>query len=110
MEESQLLVHVPRRMRHVIIRGLKKPGKARLNKTHFMTVMLLNEHGTVPMRFLASIIGVEKGSLTQAVDKLGIFNFVNRWQDPEDRRSVLVELSPRGKWFADEMQRSFNVH
>lgn len=110
IEESRLFIQVPRRMRHVILRGFRNPCETQLNKTQFMTVMLLKEHGTVPMRFVASIIGMEKGSLTQVIDKLVALDMVNRRQDPEDRRSVLVELSPGGKRFADEIQRSFKAH
>jgi len=110
IEESQLFIHVPRRLRHVIVRGLKKPSDTHLNRTQFMTVMLLKENGTVPMHFLGSIIGMEKGSLTQVVDKLVDLGMVERNRDPEDRRLVLVQLSPEGRRFADEMQGNFNAH
>jgi DNA-binding MarR family transcriptional regulator len=44
---------------------------------------------------------VTSGTMTNRVDRLATRGFVERYPDPEDRRGVLVRLTPEGKEAVD---------
>src|SRR5688572_4223714 len=46
---------------------------------------------------LAKIADLSSGAMTSRVDRLEEAELVRRLPDPEDRRGVLVELTPKGK-------------
>ncbi len=66
-----------------------------------------------PGRLLRETL-VTSGTMTNRVDRLAVRGFVERYPDPEDRRGVLVRLTPEGKQAVDgaftallEAERSF---
>jgi len=60
----------------------------------FLTVYLNDTPHTV--RGLATELNVSKPAITRALDRLGEFDFTKRKTDPQDRRSVLVQQTPKG--------------
>jgi DNA-binding MarR family transcriptional regulator len=59
-------------------------------------VFLLLQEGSLRMSDLASTLDVSMSRATGLVDRLVEKDMVNRWQDPEDRRSVLCALTDQG--------------
>ena len=59
-------------------------------------VFLLLQERSLRMSDLASALDVSVSRATGLVDRLVGKDMVNRWQDPEDRRSVLCSLTERG--------------
>lgn len=53
-----------------------------------------------PGRLLRETL-VTSGTMTNRVDRLATRGFVERYPDPEDRRGVLVRLTPEGKEAVD---------
>ncbi|UDY24132.1 MarR family winged helix-turn-helix transcriptional regulator [Nocardioides sp. Kera G14] len=53
-----------------------------------------------PGRLLRETL-VTSGTMTNRVDRLAARGFVERYPDPEDRRGVLVRLTPEGKQAVD---------
>ena len=53
-----------------------------------------------PGRLLRETL-VTSGTMTNRVDRLAARGFVERYPDPEDRRGVLVRLTPEGKAAVD---------
>jgi DNA-binding MarR family transcriptional regulator len=53
-----------------------------------------------PGRLLRETL-VTSGTMTNRVDRLAARGFVERYPDPEDRRGVLVRLTPEGKEAVD---------
>jgi DNA-binding MarR family transcriptional regulator len=53
-----------------------------------------------PGRLLRETL-VTSGTMTNRVDRLATRGFVERYPDPEDRRGVLVRLTPEGKQAVD---------
>ncbi|WP_028659374.1 MarR family winged helix-turn-helix transcriptional regulator [Nocardioides insulae] len=53
-----------------------------------------------PGRLLRETL-VTSGTMTNRVDRLAARGFVERYPDPEDRRGVLVRLTPEGKTAVD---------
>lgn len=72
----------------------------------FLTVYL--DDGPHTVRGLAAEFNICKPAVTRALDKLGELDLADRKTDPEDRRSVLVERTPAGWAFLEELRSSVN--
>lgn len=55
--------------------------------------------GTHTVRSLAKTLNVTKAVITRALDTLGGHGFVTRRPDPSDRRSILIQRTPKGTRF-----------
>jgi DNA-binding MarR family transcriptional regulator len=68
----------------------------------------------VGMAELAMLLHIEKSTLTGLVDRAERRGLVCRAPDPEDRRAVRVDLTPRGRKavtdFQDEVTRTLTKH
>jgi len=60
----------------------------------FLTCYLVEGDHTV--RGLAAELDVSKPAITRALDRLGEFDLARRKTDPADRRSILVQKTPKG--------------
>ena len=58
--------------------------------------------GTHTVRSLAKKLEVTKAVITRALDTLGGHGFVTRGPDPADRRSILIQRTPKGTRFLHE--------
>ena len=65
-------------------------------------LMLLSAIGEARMSDLAHQLGIAPSTLSSLVDRLVESGFVNRKDDPRDRRSVLVALAPAGTRMLDQ--------
>jgi DNA-binding MarR family transcriptional regulator len=61
------------------------------------TVEVLGAHGAMRMKELADRLGITTGTLTVQVDKLVKLELISRYPHGEDRRSILVGLTDKGK-------------
>ncbi len=66
----------------------------------FLTCYLTDGGHTV--RGLAQELNVSKPAITRALDRLTELDYVRRKVDPSDRRSVLVQRTPKGSAFLRE--------
>lgn len=55
------------------------------------------------IRGLAETLNVSKPAITRAVDRLAEANYVKRADDPNDRRSVLVNITAAGRKFVEKL-------
>jgi DNA-binding MarR family transcriptional regulator len=69
----------------------------------FLTCYLNDGPHTV--RGLAAKLNVSKPAITRALDRLGELDLARRKVDPLDRRSVLVQRTPRGSAFLRDLRR-----
>lgn len=60
------------------------------------TIEILGVHNGIRMKDLAAKMGVTTGTLTVMIDNLEKKGLVQRVQNPEDRRSYVIELSDDG--------------
>lgn len=72
----------------------------------FLTCYLREGGHTV--RGLAAELNVSKPAITRALDRLGELDLARRKADPLDRRSVLVQRTPKGSAFLREVQKIIN--
>jgi DNA-binding MarR family transcriptional regulator len=63
----------------------------------------LNEGGHT-VRGLAAELNVSKPAITRALDRLGELDLARRKVDPMDRRSVLVQRTPKGSAFLRDLR------
>ncbi len=67
-----------------------------------LTCYLESDSQTV--RGLAATLDVSKPAITRALDRLGEFDMIRRKTDPTDRRSVLVQRTPKGTAFIRDLR------
>ena len=72
-----------------------------------LTCYLLEGGHTV--RGLAAELNVSKPAITRALDRLAEFDLARRKPDPADRRSVLVQRTPRGNAFIRDLRNIMNA-
>lgn len=65
-----------------------------LTLVQHMTVMAIDENGPLTIKSLAAILGVSSPSASAMVDKLVEKDILTREQSQEDRRQVIVRISP----------------
>jgi DNA-binding MarR family transcriptional regulator len=72
-----------------------------------LTLSDLDRQGPAPVAMVAARLGVGAPAGTALVDRLQAKGLVLRRPHPTDRRSTLVDLTPRGRRVADLMGRLF---
>lgn len=72
-----------------IVKGLCMPP------SHAKVIFCLSHTGPLSLSHLASTIGVSKPNMTPIIDKLIQDGFINRYEDPKDRRILRVELTKK---------------
>ncbi len=60
--------------------------------------------GPHTVRGLAADLNVSKPAITRALDRLGELDLARRKVDPADRRSVLVQRTPKGTTFLQDLR------
>ena len=68
-----------------------------INRTDLRVLGLLFRHPPMPAGQLARAAGLSPGAMTVAIDRLERAGYARRARAPEDRRSVLVEITPKGR-------------
>ena len=77
----------------------------------YEVLMLLwfSRRGSLPMKVIGSRLQVHPTSVTNAVDRLEDAGLVTRSTHPEDRRAMLVALTPAGRELAERATRALNA-
>ena len=77
----------------------------------YEVLMLLwfSKRGSLPMKIIGSRLQVHPTSVTNAVDRLEDAGLVTRSTHPEDRRAVLVALTPAGRELAERATKALNT-
>lgn len=66
-------------------------------------VYAIGPQGPKTMKKIAETLGVAVSTPTRTIDRLVEKGLVNRTVDPKDRRRLLIELTPKGKKYLQEM-------
>ena len=77
----------------------------------YEVLMLLwfSRRGSLPMKVIGSRLQVHPTSVTNAVDRLEDAGLVTRSTHPEDRRAMLVALTPTGRELAERATKALNA-
>ncbi len=74
-----------------------------VNRTDSKCIDILDQHGQMSAGELARQSGLTTGAVTAVLDRLERAGYVRRVADPDDRRRVLVELTPQLKRTIEEL-------
>jgi DNA-binding MarR family transcriptional regulator len=89
----------------VSVRSLGAVGDT-VTLPQFRTLVVLDGHGEMSLGALAEALGVNASSALRMIDRLLVTDLVTRRQNPENRRQVLIGLTPAG---AALVRRATNV-
>jgi DNA-binding MarR family transcriptional regulator len=100
-------VEMAARMRtvlHRLIKVLRKHTRnnALLSLTERSTMALLYQHQELPPSELAQIEKVTTQSMSQVINHLFELNFISKSPSGDDKRKVLLSLTPSGRAYIDQ--------
>jgi DNA-binding MarR family transcriptional regulator len=86
-----------------------------INRTDMRCLDVISREGPVPAGRLADETGLTTGAITTVLDRLERRGFARRVRDPNDRRRVLVELTPEAfqgsvNYYAAHMELSERLY
>jgi len=76
---------------------VKDAYRAKLSMPQFICLLIISKIGKMKMSELANYLSLSYASVTNLINKLVNSNLVKRYDDPNDRRVVIVELTNKGK-------------
>ncbi len=98
---------------HQLVKGMDGKGKIadeyQITRPQVYLLFMINRLGHCKLTQLAEIMEVKPSAITVMIDRLENPGFVKRVQDPDDRRSVFVELTPLGKEAVDKAIQERNA-
>lgn len=74
-----------------------------INRTDGRCLDVIDRFGELTAGKLAAEVGLTTGAVTAMVDRLETADLVHRKSDPEDRRKVLIEMTPGAKQITNEI-------
>ncbi len=86
--------------------GLVLCGK-KVTFQQYNLLTALSQEGEMPMNQLAKRLHITKPAITRLVDRLERERFLTRKTHPEDRRILLIKLTPRGNSAVRSIQKDF---
>ena len=98
--------HMIRVLQETIVTLVRRDGTDLSSRQ--LGVMLISylTDGPHTVRGLAAKLNVSKPAITRALDRLGDHDLARRKPDPSDRRSVLVQRTPKGTAFMRDLRNT----
>jgi DNA-binding MarR family transcriptional regulator len=84
--------------------GTGRMVKSGISMTHLHILWLLEHHGDLTMGRLAELVDVSLSNASGLIDRMEERGLVERVRVPDDRRVVLVRVSPEGARIRDEIE------
>ncbi|WP_330474454.1 MarR family winged helix-turn-helix transcriptional regulator [Terrabacter sp. C0L_2] len=85
-----------------------KPLGVTFARYEVLMLLWFSRRGSLPMKVIGSRLQVHPTSVTNAVDRLEDAGLVTRKAHPEDRRAMLVSLTPSGRTLAERATTALN--
>ncbi len=110
MPNRDQLSHAIARLMPYIIRGahLDFFVTRRISQTQFLVLVAIHAYERCTMGTLATNLHVSLPAASGIVTRLVRSGYVLRAEDPDDRRQVVVRLSPKGEAFIREFQATLS--
>ncbi|GAA2745064.1 MarR family transcriptional regulator [Terrabacter aerolatus] len=86
-----------------------KPLGVTFARYEVLMLLWFSRRGSLPMKVIGSRLQVHPTSVTNAVDRLEDADLVTRSTHPEDRRAMLVALTPAGRELAERATTALNT-
>lgn len=74
-----------------------------LTLVQLRTLVVLEGRGPIKLAALAGALGVNPSTAMRMVDKMGAIGLVDRQVNPDNRREVLLSLTPKGRRLVDRV-------
>jgi DNA-binding MarR family transcriptional regulator len=100
-EENESLVGI---LRGTVVALVRRSGPDLSSRQLAVCLTCYLESEAQTVRGLAASLDVSKPAITRALDRLAEFDLVRRKTDPTDRRSVLVQRTPKGTAFMRDLR------
>jgi DNA-binding MarR family transcriptional regulator len=84
--------------------GTSRMVRSGISMTHLHILWLLEHHGELTMGRLAELVDVSLSNASGLIDRMEERGLVERIRVPDDRRIVLVRVSPEGARMRDEIE------
>jgi DNA-binding MarR family transcriptional regulator len=109
-ELTHLMIIAPgiisRRAEHMLINQVCAELDLSLASHHIMVLALLQETGPMFIHEVCETLSISKSQMTFLTDRLVSMGLIDRSPEEEDRRKVRLNLSLRGRWVIEEIQKS----
>ena len=86
-----------------------KPLGVSFARYEVLMLLLFSKRGSLPMKLIASRLQVHPTSVTNAVDRLESAGLVTREAHPDDRRALIITLTPEGRATAEKATAALNT-
>ncbi|WP_374970357.1 MarR family winged helix-turn-helix transcriptional regulator [Terrabacter sp. BE26] len=86
-----------------------KPLGVTFARYEVLMLLWFSKRGSLPMKVIGSRLQVHPTSVTNAVDRLEDAGLVTRSTHPDDRRAMLVALTPAGRELAERATKVLNA-
>lgn len=73
-----------------------------ITETEMEIILYVDKNGAQKMKHIGETFGIKFSTLTSLVDKIEEMGLIKRVNSKEDRRSVLITLTKKGKKLVDE--------
>jgi DNA-binding MarR family transcriptional regulator len=84
--------------------GSDRMRRGGMSSAHFHLLTMLDRHGEMAMGRIADVLDVSLSNASGLIDRLAERGFVERIRVPDDRRVVLVALTPHGRRTLSEIE------
>lgn len=98
---QEILLNLRRIMRGMDISSRQLISEHGLTIPQLIVLQHLQEQGAMTTGMLADLISLSPATVTGILDRLELRGLVTRERRPEDKRRVLVNVTPTGKTIAD---------
>ncbi|MCG0276687.1 MAG: MarR family transcriptional regulator [Thermosediminibacteraceae bacterium] len=94
------------------LRGILKESEREhwagiITPAQYRVLFMLNEHGPLKMKHISECMGLSTGNMTIMIDRLVAKGLVERKFSAEDRRVVIVGITPHGKEMLEDAKTNF---
>ena len=96
----QNIIHILPHWHYKIERSIKQKQKNKnISYETYFCLLILKKGGLVKMSEIARDLRLSKQQATQMIDKLYQHGMIDRQDDPQDRRSILIGINDKGRQF-----------
>ncbi len=85
--------------RNLMLKGLTVPP------SNMKVIFYLIMHGSCPVSKIANDLVISKPNMTPIIDNLLAEGYVNRYDDPNDRRIIIIEPTQKARDFVVQKKR-----
>jgi DNA-binding MarR family transcriptional regulator len=103
--EARLIATIPQVMRHLVAHARRRRAWKSLTFQQYNVLRIIHTSGPVPQAEIARHLLVTAPVVTRLAGSLVEAGLVERGHDPNDRRTVRLELTDRGRRQAAAMRR-----